>query len=148
MPSAYWFLLTLTPLWTSIRITQDPCSPDYPFPDPWFSSFQLPAELCELNVNFSIQQNHLEDLLRHESVAPTPIVSVSTAGVPNLWDLMPDNLRWRWCDNNGNKVHNECNALEPFRNHPPHPPHGWKKFSSMIPVPGAKNIGDHCSKGF
>lgn len=44
-------------------------------------------------------------------------------GVPNIWDLMSDNLRWSWCNNN-NKVCNECNALEPFQNHPP--PHPWK----------------------
>ena len=34
------------------------------------------------------------------------------AGVPNLWDLMPDDLRWSWYNNNSNKVHNECTALE------------------------------------
>ena len=43
--------------------------------------------------------------------------------VPNIWDLMSDNLRRSWCNNN-NKVHNERNALEPFQNHPP--PHPWK----------------------
>ena len=46
-------------------------------------------------------------------------------GFPNIWDLMSDNLRWSWCNNNNNKVHNECNAPEPFQNHPP--PHPWKK---------------------
>ena len=25
------------------------------------------------------------------------------SGVPNLQDLMPDDLRWSWCNNNGNK---------------------------------------------
>ena len=34
------------------------------------------------------------------------------AGVPNVWDLMPDDLRWSWCHNNRNKVHNKCDALE------------------------------------
>ena len=34
------------------------------------------------------------------------------AGVPNLWDLMPDDLRWSWCQNYRNIVHNKCNALE------------------------------------
>ena len=33
-------------------------------------------------------------------------------GIPNLWDLMPDDLRWSWCNNNRNKVHNKCNVLE------------------------------------
>ena len=30
------------------------------------------------------------------------------AGVPNLQDLMPHDLRWGWCNNNWNKVHNTC----------------------------------------
>lgn len=38
---------------------------------------------------------------------------------PNLWDLMPDELRWNWCYNNRNKVHDECDALE---SSPPPPP--------------------------
>ena len=43
------------------------------------------------------------------------------AGVLNLWGVMTDDLRWRWC-NNRNKVHNECNAREASWNHPtPHP---------------------------
>ena len=36
------------------------------------------------------------------------------ARVPDLWDLIPDDLRWSWCNNNWNKVHNRCNTL----NHP------------------------------
>ena len=34
------------------------------------------------------------------------------AGVPSLQDLMPDDLRWNWCNNNRNKVHNKCNVLK------------------------------------
>ena len=45
------------------------------------------------------------------------------AGVPKLWDLMPDGLRWSWCNYNRNKVHNKCHVLESSPNHP-HPP--WK----------------------
>ena len=41
--------------------------------------------------------------------------------VPNLWDLMPDDLSWSWCNNNRNKMHNTCNALEPSRSHPYQP---------------------------
>ena len=44
------------------------------------------------------------------------------AGVPNLWDLMPDDLRWRWCNNNRNKVHNKFNVFESSTTVPPHPP--------------------------
>ena len=37
--------------------------------------------------------------------------------VPNLRDLMPADLRWSCCDNNGNTGYNKCN-LESF--HPIH----------------------------
>ena len=38
-------------------------------------------------------------------------------GVPNLQDVMPDDLRWRWCNSNRNKVHNKYNELESSPNH-------------------------------
>lgn len=38
------------------------------------------------------------------------------AGIPNLWDLMPSDLRWSWCSNN--KVHSKCNELESSPNCP------------------------------
>jgi hypothetical protein len=38
-------------------------------------------------------------------------------GVSNLWDLMLDDLRWSRCNNNRNKVHSKCNALELSQNH-------------------------------
>ena len=38
------------------------------------------------------------------------ILTWATTWVPSLWDLMPDDLRWRWYNNNGNKVHNKCNT--------------------------------------
>ena len=31
---------------------------------------------------------------------------------PSLQDVMPDDLRWSRCNNNGNKAHNKCHALE------------------------------------
>ena len=49
----------------------------------------------------------------------------SKSGVPILWGLMPDDLRWTCCNNNRNKVHNECNVLESSGNHPPGPS-PWK----------------------
>ena len=52
------------------------------------------------------------------------ILTQATTWVPSLWDLMPDDLRWSWYNNNGNKVHNKCNALESPWNHPPTGP--WK----------------------
>ena len=39
-------------------------------------------------------------------------VQLSRAVFPNLWDLMPDDLRWDRCNNNRNKVYNKYNALE------------------------------------
>jgi len=46
----------------------------------------------------------------------------SRAGIPNLWDLILDVLRWSWYKNR-NRVHNKCNLLDSFWNHPtlPHP---------------------------
>ena len=65
-------------------------------------------------------------------------------GLPNFWDLMPDYLRWGWCNNNRNKMHNKSSVLESSWNHPPHTSL-WKN-SSMKLVPGAKKVGDHCDR--
>ena len=35
-------------------------------------------------------------------------------GVPNLWDLMPNDLRWNWC----NSPRNECTRNVMLLNHP------------------------------
>ena len=48
-------------------------------------------------------------------------MGLSTAGVPHLRDLMPADLRWRWCHNTKNKAHRKRKALESSRN-PPLPP--------------------------
>ena len=55
-------------------------------------------------------------------------------GVHSPWDLMPDDLRWIWCNNNRNKVHNKCNELESPPKHPLPP--SMEKLSSMKLVPG------------
>ena len=47
----------------------------------------------------------------------TKLQEPSLAGVPNLWDLMLNDLRWSWSNNNRNKVPNECNALESSWSH-------------------------------
>ena len=44
----------------------------------------------------------------------------------NFWDLVPDDLRWSWCSNNRNKLHNKCNALESSWNYPLQPLSLWK----------------------
>ena len=56
-----------------------------------------------------------------ESLHPTMSVLWSNSRVSSLQDLMPDDLRWSWC-NNTNKVRNKCNVLASSRIHPP-PPH-------------------------
>lgn len=42
-------------------------------------------------------------------------------GVPNPGDLVPDNLRWNWCNHDRNKTHNKCDVIESSPNHPPPP---------------------------
>ena len=69
----------------------------------------------------------------------------SRAGIPNLWDLVPHDLRWSWCNNNRNKVHNEGHAPESSPNHPP-PPWSVEKLSPLKLISGAKNVGDHSSR--
>ena len=63
-------------------------------------------------------------------------------GAPSLWGLRPSDLKWSWCNNNRNKVHNKCNAFESFWNH--HLP--MEKLSSMKPIPDAKKVGYCYSK--
>ena len=60
------------------------------------------------------------------------------SGVPNLQDLMPDDLRWNGCNNNRYKVHNKCNTLESSQTTPHNP--FVEKLSFMKPVPGAKRL--------
>ena len=59
--------------------------------------------------------------------------------VPNLQDLMPDDLRWSWCNNNRNKVHNKLNVLESSRIIPLSPspyknclPQNWSLVSKRL----------------
>ena len=54
----------------------------------------------------------------------SPEAQLSREGVPNLQDLMPDDLRWNWGNNTRNEVPNKYNALEPSWNHPPSPIYG------------------------
>ena len=48
-----------------------------------------------------------------------------TSGIPSLWDLMPDDLRWSWCNKNRNKVHITCNALQSHHSPTPGPRTKW-----------------------
>ena len=67
-------------------------------------------------------------------------------GVPNLWELMPDDLRWNWCNNNRNKVHNKWNVLESSLKHlpPPSPRKNCLQRSWSLVLFGTR---DHWSNG-
>ena len=66
------------------------------------------------------------------------LVTVSLdLGVPNLQDLMNDDLRWSWCNNSRNVRH-----LNHPQTSPPSPSTGILSF--MKTVPGAKKVGDPC----
>ena len=45
-------------------------------------------------------------------IAGSVLRALGTSGVPNLWDLMPDDLRWSCCGNNRNGVHSKPKTLE------------------------------------
>ena len=88
-----------------------------------------------------------------EAVSDLPKVSQrgwsvvsSRSQVPDLWNLKPDDLRWSWCNNNRNKVHNTCNALEISPSHPLLLSRLVEKLSSMKLIPGAKKVGDLWSR--
>ena len=66
------------------------------------------------------------------------------AGVPNLQDLRPDDLRWSWCNNNRNKVPSKCHVLESSWNLPSL--QSVEGLSSVKPVPGAKKLGTATAK--
>ena len=63
----------------------------------------------------------------------------SRAGVPNLWNLMPDDPRWSWLM----IIEIKCTINVMHLNHPPTVPCLlWvEKLSSVTLVPGAKNVG-------
>ena len=66
---------------------------------------------------------------------PAPRLNQSSrSGVPNLWDLMSDYLRWSWCT----QLPNKCNVLESSWIHHPIPGPGEKKIclpwnQSLVP---------------
>ena len=53
---------------------------------------------------------------------------------------MPDDLMCNWCNNNRNKVHNKCDALESSPNHPLSP--SMEKLSFMKLGPWCQKVGD------
>ena len=70
----------------------------------------------------------------------------SRTRVPSLQNLMPDALRWSWCNNNNrDKVCNNLMCLNHLESPIP-PPWSIEKLFYTKPVPGAKKDGDHCSR--
>ena len=63
------------------------------------------------------------------------------AGVPNLWDLRPGEVRWSWFNNNRNKVHNKWDALESFKTIPRPCPRLWKNCLPRNWSLGPKRLG-------
>lgn len=75
----------------------------------------------EENTVFALESVHFIHLLTHKCG-----LSIHSA-VPNLWDPMPDDAGWSWCNNTRNQVHNKIMPL----NHPqtiPPPPSPQKNF--------------------
>ena len=82
---------------------------------PWVPSHPALLSL-NLVVSYIFEVGWVSDGRWHEKrelsltiFAFSPIVST---WVLNLQDLMPEDLRWSWCNNNRNKVHKKCNWLE------------------------------------
>ena len=65
----------------------------------------------------------------------------SGAGSPNLQDPMPDDLRWSWCNNNRNKVHNKSDALESSPTPTPLLPSPWKSCLPQNQTLMSKSVG-------
>ena len=72
--------------------------------------------------------------------SPIPLLLWSKPGVSHLQDLMPDDLRWNWCNNNRNKVPKKCNVLESSWNHlPSHHSQSMEELSSTNQSLGPKS---------
>ena len=67
-------------------------------------------------------------------------------GVPNLWDLMFDDLGCSWCNTNRLKVHNKCNGLQSSWNHPHYLswknclPQNWSPLTKRLRTTGLDNL--------
>ena len=92
------------------------CSP--PFSDSAVAAFHLPLDV----VLLPSPHPAMPPLLPSLRVACFHSPCDPSAGVPNHPDLTPDDLGWSWCNNNRNKVHDKCNALESSWNHAPSTP--------------------------
>ena len=80
----------------------------------------------------------------HEHLYTSLCVDLCLNGSPNL--PLGSNAWWSevglMCNNNRNKVHNKCSALESFQKHLA-APLSVEKLSSTKLVPAARKVGDH-----
>ena len=58
---------------------------------------------------------------------------IPRSGVLNLWDLMLDDLRWSWCNNNRSEVDKKGNAFGSYRTIPSPLVHGKVVFHETSP---------------
>ena len=70
------------------------------------------------DLSLVVSSNHQMMFFRCPKRAQSSLMSRS--GMPNLWDLMPVDLRWSWCKNR-NKMYREHNVLKSSWNHSPSP---------------------------
>ena len=89
----------------------------------WASHFSPSQNKTQLMANFvetdlqsllwgerALESDHRFEALCHWTGALCP------TRVPNLWDLMPDDLSWSWCNSNRSKVHTKFDVLESLEN--------------------------------
>lgn len=85
--------------------------------------FQALGVMREATINIHVQVLvwRPQDVLRGRGgpAALSDTVTSHYTGVPDLRDLMPDDLRWGCCANNREKVHKKCDAFKSSQNHPP-----------------------------
>ena len=95
------------------------------FPHPnWPAALSSTRSLLILALWLSFWPNILSISLSLSELNPNcpPWHSRSfKAGVPNLWDLVPDELRWSWCHDNRKSMHYKSSVLESSGNHPRRP---------------------------
>ena len=71
-------------------------------------------------------------------------------GVPNPGDLVPDNLRWNWCNHDRNKTHNKCDWIIPKPSPTPNTslwktclPQNWSLVPKMLGTTVKRLSQDH-----
>ena len=86
-------------------------------------------------------------LMKIRFYAESYLLQYTYTGVPSLQDLMSDNLRWGWCNNTGNKVHNKCKALKSSQTIP-HQACPWKNSLPRKTDPWCQKAGGYCPTVF